>query len=467
MTATLPRLLLSFCILTIILSCNQNPPVAANAYPDSVGVDRLIKQGKTYMGANIDSLPPLAQKLKQIAQTTGNKTALVYAEQFTAEYYWMSADPKKSMEVAVKCLADAEKWNIKKAIPQTYLIIGNLHKENANYKMAFDAQEKGLRSAETSHDTASIISLLNLRAMFIHTSLLYNNDTLSVDTSINIHLKALKIAESSIKYESQRVALYDNISQYYLQHQKDYARAIYYGDKGAATAIKYNQQRSLTYSYCWLGEAWYFKGDKQKGLDYLNKALLITRLIKQPYREMEIYDHLSDCYYSSGDYKAAIAATNRSYAMRDSLQVAVNEKQISELQIKYESAKKDKEIAVMDRSQKAKNRQILVILACSLLFVIFLIILVLQYRILYRSNRLIKKSNVQKDKALEDIAYIQAHELRKPLASILGLINLIKASDHEVDEECIAKLEEASHQLDDKIRSIINSVEHDNNRAVH
>jgi len=318
----------------------------------------------------------------------------------------------------------------------------------------------GLNWAKIQHDTASIISLLNLRAMFIHTYRLLNGDQSHIDTSINIQLATLKMAESNIKYERLRIPLYDNISQYYLNN-KDYNKAIYYGEKGATTALKFNQQRSLTYSYSWLGEAYYFKGDKPRGLDYLNKALSIALLLKQPYREMELYEHFYDCYYSSGDYKAALSAIMRSHKLRDSLQVSVNEKQISELEIKYGSAKKDKEIAFMSHSGEVKNRQIILILAGSLLFLIFSVILVLQYRILYRDNSLIKKSNVEKDQALENIAYIQAHELRKPVASIMGLINLIKATDYEVDKEAITKLEEASKELDTKIRSIITQVETD------
>ncbi|MGZ3757385.1 MAG: hypothetical protein ACXVJE_19880, partial [Mucilaginibacter sp.] len=441
------RCLLPFCfIISLLPSCKQSPDVKNQEPIAQTNVDSLVKLGKSYMTAHLDSLLPVATQLAKVAQATGNKTALVYSEQFNANYYWFAADHKNSMALAVKCLADAEKWNIKESLPLTYLIIGNLHKENTNFKMAFEAQEKGYHWAKANQDTSAIITLLSLKAMFIH-SYRKHQKTKDRDTSINIQLEALKAAESNIKYERQCIALYDNVSQYYLDN-KDYNRAIYYGEKGAATALKYSQQRSLTYSYSWLGEAWFFKGNKQKGFEYLAKALQITKDLKEPYREMEVYQHYYDCYYSSGDYKTAIGLLTRVDKMRDSLQVVVNEKQIGELQIKYESAKKDNKIARMDRSAIAKNREIAFILTGSLLFVIFFIILVLQYRILHQNNQIIKKSHAQKELALENIAYIQAHELRKPVASILGLINVIKAAGHEVDNETITKLDEAAKELD-------------------
>ena len=452
------RYLLPCCfIISLLHSCKQNPDVKKQEPIPQTNVDSLVKLGKSYMTAHLDSLLPVATRLEKTAQTTGNKTALVYSEQFNANYYWFAADHKKSMALAVKCLADAEKWNIKSSLPETYLIIGNLHKENTNFKMAFEAQEKGYYWAKANQDTSAMITLLSLRAMFIHSYRKHQHPT-DKDTSINIQLAALKVAESNVKFERLCIPLYDNVSQYYLDN-KDYDKAIYYGEKGATTALKYSQRRSLTYSYSWLGEAWYFKGDKQKGLEYLAKALQLTKELKQPYREMEIYQHYYDCYYSSGDYKTAIGLLARVDKMRDSLQVVVNEKQISELQIKYESAKKDNEIARMDHSATVKNREIAFILAGSLLFVIFFIILFLQYRILHQNNQIIKKSHAQQELALENIAYIQAHELRKPVASILGLINVIKATDHEVDKETIDKLDDAGKELDAKIRTIITHVE--------
>jgi signal transduction histidine kinase len=147
--------------------------------------------------------------------------------------------------------------------------------------------------------------------------------------------------------------------------------------------------------------------------------------------------------------------------MSDSLQILGNEKHISEMQIRYESAKKDKAIVEMDRSERSKDKQIIMSLAGAVLAVIFFVILFLQYRILHQNNRHIIKSNAKKDKALEDIAHIQAHELRKPVASIMGLINLIKANEYEWDKETLLKLEQASLQLDTKIRAIINHVEND------
>jgi hypothetical protein len=89
--------------------------------------------------------------------------------------------------------------------------------------------------------------------------------------------------------------------------------------------------------------------------------------IKEPYRKWEIYNDLSECYYSSVNYKKALYFNKRSRKIHDSLQVSVNDKQVSELDIKYEAAQKDEKIMLLDRNEKVKTIQIMVTLGGSLL----------------------------------------------------------------------------------------------------
>jgi ligand-binding sensor domain-containing protein len=66
----------------------------------------------------------------------------------------------------------------------------------------------------------------------------------------------------------------------------------------------------------------------------------------------------------------------------------------------------------------------------------------------------------KKNKALEEYAFINAHKLRSPLASILGLINLISKTDHDHERKVINQhLHQRANELDDVIRSITKAIE--------
>ena len=66
----------------------------------------------------------------------------------------------------------------------------------------------------------------------------------------------------------------------------------------------------------------------------------------------------------------------------------------------------------------------------------------------------------RKNKALEEYAFINAHQLRAPVASILGLIQLIKEGHAEVEKsEYIEHLRSSAEKLDSVVRSIGKAIE--------
>ena len=66
----------------------------------------------------------------------------------------------------------------------------------------------------------------------------------------------------------------------------------------------------------------------------------------------------------------------------------------------------------------------------------------------------------RKNKSLEEYAFITAHKLRAPLASILGLITLFERSDQTEENKILLQhLKESSQNLDKVIRSVMDSIE--------
>lgn len=57
--------------------------------------------------------------------------------------------------------------------------------------------------------------------------------------------------------------------------------------------------------------------------------------------------------------------------------------------------------------------------------------------------------------ALSEIGRIQSHDLRLPVSSILGVMQLINAEESDLNSEYIDLLNQAVNQLDEKIRAIV------------
>ena len=66
---------------------------------------------------------------------------------------------------------------------------------------------------------------------------------------------------------------------------------------------------------------------------------------------------------------------------------------------------------------------------------------------------------VRQNKSLIEVAYIQSHAYRKPVTSILGLMNIIKDANYEPDKECMHMMGTAIEDLDFKLRKAINQIQ--------
>ena len=71
-----------------------------------------------------------------------------------------------------------------------------------------------------------------------------------------------------------------------------------------------------------------------------------------------------------------------------------------------------------------------------------------------RSLNQVKEQN----KILRDIAYVQSHELRQPVASIMGIMDLIKDSQEIKDNEYLSMMDNSVNQLDERIKIIVKQI---------
>lgn len=66
-----------------------------------------------------------------------------------------------------------------------------------------------------------------------------------------------------------------------------------------------------------------------------------------------------------------------------------------------------------------------------------------------------------KNDALSSIAQMQSHDIRQPLTSIIGLVNLLKEGFHPANEDWVEMITEATNMLDIRIHAIVNETRRD------
>jgi K+-sensing histidine kinase KdpD len=67
------------------------------------------------------------------------------------------------------------------------------------------------------------------------------------------------------------------------------------------------------------------------------------------------------------------------------------------------------------------------------------------------------------DLKIKELAFLQSHEVRRPLANMLGLLELIKAENHKIESEHLQNMllyiQLSATELDNEIKRVIDKLQ--------
>jgi len=349
-------------------------------------VDSLLKvniaEGNRLENVNNDSLKIITQTLYELYTVSGKDSALVYADFFESVYYSNNSSHQKAMQLAIKALNEAQKAKLKYLLPKIYLQITSIENKITDYRLFITIVKRGLKSAIQQKDTATIITLLGLEGMLtLKQGVLKNNDSLFLK-SLQINNSALEIAQSNPEYEWLETRLLNIIAQYYFD-KKDFRQAATFFKRAINLGKKYKQNLPLIRAYCRLGETLYYLNEKQTGLAYLKDAIKMSRRERASFWLIESTAAVYRCYLSSKDFKLAIRYELENRNIRDSLKALDDVRHLGEMQLRYEAAKKDKEINQLS----AQNNLERILLYTSVLVVILLTVIAALYYLKQKKER--------------------------------------------------------------------------------
>lgn len=229
------------------------------------------------------------------------------------------------------------------------------------------------------------------------------------------------------------------------------------------------------------------------------KGLSIAQSIGAKKEEVDIYLKTSQLMEAKGDLNASYSYFKRYTSLKDSLFNIDKNKQIVLFQTLYDSEKKEKENLMLKKNQEL-NEQVLAQQRTKSEFYFMLLLvgsvafMLLGYLFYQKakSNRQLKELNesirqqkkeieIQSEKLtvaneqikelnsnleskvrlrtrqLLEYSFKNSHEVRAPLARILGLINLYKNDRNQIDvDDIVTKMERSAIELDDIVREVNN-----------
>ncbi len=372
----------------------------------------------------IDSLHTVLAR-RNIYDTTRVVTLVQLAKNYR------NIDTKLAEQYGFEGLKLAQKLNFANGVASASDVLGVVFVNKADYRNALYYLLTALQLNENSaNERAYAGTCNNLGSVYYHLKK-YDQAAVYYERSLKLKLKLGNKKDAS--------STYSNLGNIYMK-KNNLDLCIKYYQKALENATLYADTYNVSISLMNIGEAYYDKKEYKKALKYYNKALLVNEnrndqfhlaninfaigkiLLKQnelqssePYLHkalqistesgarhvrLNILKELSDLYEKRKEYQRMIKYYKIFHTLSDSIYNTETEKQINDVLAKYETEKKDKKIALLEKdkalSEGSLQRATLlrnVFIAGFILITISAIILARNVILKQRVNKILKEKN--------------------------------------------------------------------------
>lgn len=264
-------------------------------------------------------------------------------------FYYTKGDYDSTLFFYLKALTLYEQLNNNEGIARIYNNIGGVCYSQHNYSKALEYHQKSLAVKEKAGDKKGIAASLN-NIGNVYYSLKKSKQALLY------RLRALKYYEE-IDFKPGLSATLNNIGLQY-EDEKDYINAIVYYEKALKIKEAISEINGMAMIQISLGSVYSNLGDYKKANEYLFKGLKTATSIDARPEIKDAYLELAKNYKKMREDALAYDYLFRYSSLKDSLLNEDISTELVEMQTRYESEKKEKEIALLNTQQAQKNAEL-------------------------------------------------------------------------------------------------------------
>ncbi|WP_438423756.1 tetratricopeptide repeat-containing sensor histidine kinase [Aquimarina macrocephali] len=357
-------------------------------------------------------------KVLKIEDSLGNKKDIAFCYSNIGQAHARLGNYTKALDYNFKALELFKELNNKNGLFTGYNNMGIINVYQSNYSSALEYFIKASKiNDEIGSKRKTIVSLSNIGFIY---------ETLGdYDLALEYYFKSLKISEST-KNQSSIPVDYLNIGNIYFE-QGDNTKAIAYSFKSLKIAKDLNIKGIMISNYCLIGEIYLNQKKYKEALKYLKNGLSLSQEIGEQSSstivmntigeiefELKNYQQAKEYLIKSitigqeigfstsvksalyglvkvekalGNHKAALESYERYHAIYDSILGKEKSKQLSQLQVQYETEKKEQEIKSLAQQASIQSLELKQANFNKTIFGVISVILLLVGLVLYLVNR--------------------------------------------------------------------------------
>jgi len=402
--------------------------------------------------------------------------------------YLAQSNYPKALECDFKALTINENLGNRKGRAIILENIGTIYFEQKEFAKTTEYYANAMKIYDDLGDKESVARNLGNAGMVLAASGNYAE-------AVTEQLKALQIHQDLGKRKSIQINLTNIGDDYALL--KDYPKAIEYQLEALKISEELGNKNSIAINFGNLGETYFTMatdsetrgslkkttgGDKivniHYAIYYLDKAVSICTETKFSGPLVEFSQYLSEAYFLSADYKKAYESLKQYSATKDALFSLQNKAKIAELEEQREDELRNKEMFIKDEQIQinaltiSRDRYQQKLSIASIILLLFVVGVVLKSLSVYRKSNyaLVKKEKSyllliekQIDRlktqtiVLNEISHMQAHDVRGPVATILGLVQMFNFENFSdpTNKIVVEGITSVTEKLDIAVKAVI------------
>ncbi|MDD5569694.1 MAG: sensor histidine kinase [Bacteroidales bacterium] len=347
--------------------------------------------------------------------------------------YYLKGDYGKAMDAFVRSIEIHEKINDQKGIASCASGMGLIYYEQGFLEKAKDYFNRSFRIYDSMGSKKDVAACYNNLGLVFFEEKNYNK-------AIECYSNSLKIRKE-LNDRKGMSKCFTNIGNVY-SSEKNYKKALEFYQKSLKIKESLNDKNGIATVLVNISEMNILTGKYNDAINYANKSLEIGKSIKSLMLQRDNYENLSIAYDSLRNYEKAFRYQVLFKQVYDSIFNKDKSDKIAELQTKYETEKKQRDIEKLQNekeSQELKIRQSRIIILFVIIGSVLLLIIGLSLLNMYKQNQskrkiltaIVETEEKEKKRFAEDL-----HDGLGPLLSGAKLsINELQSEKHSPEKK--------------------------------
>ncbi|PAU94118.1 hypothetical protein CK503_07855 [Aliifodinibius salipaludis] len=306
--------------------------------------------------------------------------------------------------------------------------LGNLYFEDKNFEDALTYLEESVTVSEKQ-------GFHNTLLMAKHNLASTQRDLGNYDEARNLYREAWEIHDK-IRPDNPPIQLLHNMGMFHLKKSE-----LDEAEEHFQESLEYSQKASvpagLFHNFVGLGDVAAARGEYSASTNFYNDAFEIAEKVDSPPFRISAAEKLYEVYKEEGNFEQALKYHELAKQVSDRLTEVQKDEQLALAETELGLRQQQKINQLLQEKQAQQQARITAqswLIGMSTLVIAIILILIF---VLYRSNRERKRVNRELEelnKVKDKMMAIIAHDLRSPMASMKGVLYLLKDEDLEVDE---------------------------------